>query len=381
MTYRGLTWDHPRGYDALAEAARRVNAGRAEPLITWDKQPLEGFESAPITDLTARYDLVVLDHPHIGEAVAEGSLIPLEDVFGADQIAAWAAQSVGPSFASYMWQGQHWALPLDVATQVTARRPDLVTEAPTTWDAIEELSQTHPVALSLGGPHAFLNLISMAGSVGDIIGGPEMLSDEAALPALARLRRLANRAPAGTEKLNPIGLLEAMARGDDIALIPLIFGYVTYAKPGYAPHALAFSDTPRAANGKGGVLGGTGIAISRGCSPSNDLLEHIASLLSIETQRDLFPAFGGQPSARAAWGSDVVNSTWGGFYNTTRATADRALLRPRFDGFPAFTNAASARLRLGLAHGDDENLLLTDIRDLWREARARARGPLDDGRD
>ena len=63
MTFRGLTWDHPRGYDALAEAARRVNAGRSAPLITWDRQPLEGFESAPITDLTARYDLVVLDTP------------------------------------------------------------------------------------------------------------------------------------------------------------------------------------------------------------------------------------------------------------------------------------------------------------------------------
>jgi multiple sugar transport system substrate-binding protein len=54
VTFSGLTWDHPRGYDALAEAARRVNTGRAEALITWDKQPLEGFESAAITDLTTR---------------------------------------------------------------------------------------------------------------------------------------------------------------------------------------------------------------------------------------------------------------------------------------------------------------------------------------
>ena len=91
MTYLGLTWDHPRGYDAPAEAARRVNADRAAPLITWDRQPLEGFESAPITDLTARYDLIVLDHPHIGEAVAERSLFPLEDLFSAEQLASGMA--------------------------------------------------------------------------------------------------------------------------------------------------------------------------------------------------------------------------------------------------------------------------------------------------
>jgi len=77
--YRGLTWDHPRGYNALAAAARLDE----EPVglaISWDRQPLEGFESHPIADLCARYDLVVLDHPHIGEAVSAACLVPLEDV-------------------------------------------------------------------------------------------------------------------------------------------------------------------------------------------------------------------------------------------------------------------------------------------------------------
>jgi len=380
MTFRGLTWDHPRGYDALAEAARRVNAGRAQALIAWDKQPLEGFESAPITDLTANYDLVVLDHPHIGEAVAEACLIPLEDLYNTPQIAAWAAQSVGPSFASYAWDGRHWALPLDVATQVVARRPDRLATAPESWDAVEEIAERLPVALSLGGPHAFLNLISMAGADGDVIAGPDMLSDEAALPALARLRRLANRTPEGTAALNPIALLEAIGRTEEIALVPLVFGYVTYARAGHAPHAVAFSDTIGARTGRGGVLGGTGIAFSRRGTPSADVLGHIATLLDPETQAGLIPDFGGQPSARNAWTSDSVNARWGGFYRDTLTTAERALLRPRFDGFPAFTNTASARLRFALETREDESRTLSDIRALWREARARARGDLDDNR-
>ncbi|MGV9900420.1 hypothetical protein ACWDVV_41605, partial [Streptomyces tendae] len=50
--YRGLTWDHPRGHDALAASAGR--------LVHWDVQPLEGFESHPIDALCARYDLVAV---------------------------------------------------------------------------------------------------------------------------------------------------------------------------------------------------------------------------------------------------------------------------------------------------------------------------------
>ncbi|NOZ32614.1 MAG: carbohydrate ABC transporter substrate-binding protein, partial [Alphaproteobacteria bacterium] len=129
-TFKGLTWDHPRGYDALAEAARRVNTGRSTALVSWEKQPLAGFESAPIGELAAAYDLLVLDHPHIGEAVAENCLIPLETLFAPDILAKWAAQTVGPAFASYRWGGKSWAVPLDVATQVMSRRRDSVPTPP-----------------------------------------------------------------------------------------------------------------------------------------------------------------------------------------------------------------------------------------------------------
>lgn len=66
---KALTWDHPRGYNALVAAAKLPEVISSGLAISWDKQPLEGFESHPIADLCARYDLVVLDHPHVGEAV------------------------------------------------------------------------------------------------------------------------------------------------------------------------------------------------------------------------------------------------------------------------------------------------------------------------
>ena len=120
--YLGLTWDHPRGYRAL-EAAAVADTAMS---LRWDRQSLEGFEAHPIADLAQRYDLIVLDHPHLGDAVAAECLVPLESLFGSEEIAAWAAASVGRSFASYHYAGKYWALPLDAATQVVAYRPELL---------------------------------------------------------------------------------------------------------------------------------------------------------------------------------------------------------------------------------------------------------------
>ena len=128
--YEALTWDHPRGYNALAAAAARLDADRDGLSVRWDKQPLEGFESAPIADLCARYDLVVLDHPHVGEAVGADCLVPLEEVFAPDIIAGLEAATIGPCLSSYRFAGRHWALPLDAATQVMAARGDLLDGAP-----------------------------------------------------------------------------------------------------------------------------------------------------------------------------------------------------------------------------------------------------------
>ncbi|MEM1431931.1 MAG: carbohydrate ABC transporter substrate-binding protein [Pseudomonadota bacterium] len=379
MTALGLTWDHPRGVDALAEAARRANRGRATPLIEWVAQPLEGFESAPIADLAARHDLLVIDHPHVGEAAAEACLIPIDALYPAAQIAEWARRSVGPSLASYRWQGNLWALPLDVAAQVTARRSEALSAPAASWDEVEEIAARRPVALSLAGPHALLTLFSLCGSAGHVPGGDALLDDVATVAALERMARLHAAQSAAARPMNPIALLQAMAAGE-LDLVPLVFGYVPYARPG--PGRIAFSDPPGSAcpDASGGVLGGTGIAFSRRSTPSPDVLAHVASLMTEQAQRRLLPAFSGQPSARAAWTDPSVNLRAGEFYASTLASTEKALLRPRFDGYVAFQTAASHRVRAALAAREDPVVTLSALRTLWRDARARARGALDERR-
>jgi len=199
MRYRGLTWNHPRGYAALVAAAVQLDEARDALGIAWDRQPLEGFESHPIAQLCARYDLVVLDHPHVGEAIEQRCLQPLENLFRSDELATLSKQIIGPSYSSYAYGGKHWALPLDAATQVCAYRADLIDEAPPrTWAEVVALSERVPVALSLAGPHAALSFWSIAAALGDPPGRTDpgrLIAIDTGLQVIELMTALAARMP------------------------------------------------------------------------------------------------------------------------------------------------------------------------------------------
>lgn len=353
-SYKALTWDHPRGYHALRDAAAEVAPGQGLT-ISWDQQPLEGFESHPIADLCARYDLVVLDHPHVGEAVEAGCLMPLEDVFGADELHALGAATVGPCLSSYRYAEQHWALPLDAATQVMAYRPDL-TGPVETWQEVQALADGGGVALSLAGPHAILSFLSIATAFGEPPAerDPKLLVSEAVGTQVFELMaRLHARGEKSTLGLNPIGLLAHMASRDDVRLCPLVYGYVNYAAPAAGQHQVRFANAPAASPGgrPGSTLGGTGIGISAHCDITPELLTHLRWLLGDDAQRGFIPSHDGQPSRRSAWRDAAVNGAWGDFYSATAATLEAAYVRPRYSGYIAWQAVASAYLREALDAG------------------------------
>lgn len=373
--YKALTWDHPRGYNALAVAAARLDPQRDGLVIEWDKQPLEGFESHPIADLCSRFDLVVLDHPHVGEAVAAGCIIPLEDVFGREVIAEIEGATIGPCLSSYRFAGRHWALPLDAATQVTALRPDLLDgPIPATWDEVAALSRrSGKVALSLAGPHAILSYLSIAAALGEPPAerDPDILvSAETGKRVYELLAELAALSPASVYEKNPIGILGHMAANEDVILCPLIYGYVNYAAP-KSGRALRFSDAPRAKRGgrPGSTLGGTGIGISRRCEISPELKRHLLWLMGEEAQRVFIPAHDGQPSRRSAWQDETVNAAWGDFYRGTSATLEAAYVRPRHAGYIDFQTKASAYLRDALSTREAAHRAVETIQQLYSESR------------
>jgi multiple sugar transport system substrate-binding protein len=368
--FTGLTWDHPRGRDALEAAAAALSRSGPDSL-RWDVQPLEGFESSPIEQLAASYDLLVLDHPHLGDALAADCLVPLDELFPPDELTAWADGAVGPSAESYLLDGRRWALPLDAATQVAARRADLLPDAPADWEGALRLARGGLVAPSLAGPHAFLSLCSIAVSLGADPGAADadaFLPPDVGAAAIDLLSALAAAAPAGTAELNPIGLLERMTAGDDLGYVPLVYGYVTYSAPALE-RRVTFGAPPAAAR-VGSTIGGTGIAVSRRAEPTPGLLDHLRWLLSPEAQASFLPAHRGQPSARSAWLDPRVDAEAGGFYGGTLATIERAWVRPRFAGYVPFQSAASAIVRSGVLGGTTAAETLDRLDAAHRRARA-----------
>lgn len=385
MHYLGLTWDHPRGYNALAAAAARLDVNRDAFALTWMKQPLEGFEAHPIADLCARYDLVVLDHPHVGEAVASKCLQPLESLFTADEIAALETDTIGPCLSSYKYEGQHWALPLDAATQVMAYRADLIDgKPPVTWDEVVALSERVPVALSVAGPHAALSFQSIATAFGEPPAHRDpalFVSEATGMAVLDVMARLASRSPSSVWALNPIGILGHMAQSRTVALCPLIYGYVNYASPTQPSTApISFANAPRQAPGgrPGSTLGGTGIGISTRCKPSPELLNHLQWLLSEGAQSVFIPSHDGQPSRRSSWHNVAVNERWNHFYEHTAETLEKAYVRPRFNGAIAFQTRCSQLIRDGLAERRPHRAVLDDIQSAYALARAASRGYVHD---
>ncbi|MFV0408654.1 MAG: extracellular solute-binding protein [Paracoccus sp. (in: a-proteobacteria)] len=349
---KGMTWDHPRGYDPMiAVSAAWEAAGHAR--IHWDKRSLQDFETFPVEDLAREYDLIVIDHPHVGQITAEGCLLPLPD---APEI---AGGSLGQSVPSYHWHGRQWAWPIDAAAQVQAIRPDLIAGAPADWAGVLDLARQGRVAVPLRAPHALMSFFTLTANAGHPCrnDGPGPLADRAAgIVALAQLAELSALVDPVCFDQDPIAVLETMAAGHAIACAPLIYGYVSYARRNATGARLSFHDIPETAPraGVGGsALGGTGIAVSAVTAHPEAAIAFARHIAGPEVQCGLYAAAGGQVGHGAAWrGRAVDEKNSGGFYSGTMRTLDAAWLRPRHDGYMGFQDAASRRISAALRDGD-----------------------------
>jgi multiple sugar transport system substrate-binding protein len=377
-SYLGITWDHPRGYNALSEASRRLEKKSSLVSVHWEKQSLEEFESRPIEELCARYDLVVMDHPHLGAAVAKNCLQPLDDWLPSSFIERLAKTTVGSAFQSYYYKGKYWALPLDAATQVMALRLDLLGKRsiPVTWDEVLQLANDVSVILSVGGPHALMTFFSICVAHGEPPASLDptiVTSESTGQRALKLMKELTSGMSEFELDLNPIQIFERMTQTDEVACCPLIYGYVNYADPrAYQGKSLTFLEAPAAYNGgrHGSTLGGTGLAVSQKARICPELVEHLRWLVSDDAQKNFIPDFDGQPSAIAAWLDPDVNRRWNGFYRNTFGTIQDAWVRPRDAGYVEFQSEGSAIIRSGLRRGKSIGEILQSLQDAYARSRS-----------
>jgi multiple sugar transport system substrate-binding protein len=367
-TLKGMTWSHPRGYDPMVATAKAW-AEQTGVTIEWDKRSLQDFESFPVEELARQYDMIVIDHPHVGQVVEEGCLTPL-DVPGREaERAALAAASVGQSYPSYGYAGHQWAFPIDAATQVMACRADLI-EAPGNWDEVVALAKAGGVVFPLLPPHSMMSFFTLTANLGHpcaVENGP-LVDTATGIRAIEMLAVVAAHLDSADFAMDPIAASEAMARADaKVALMPLGYGYVSYAVPGFRPHQLSFADIPLP-GAKGSALGGTGIAVSAFSENKEAAIDYAYWVASSDVQRGLYASSGGQPGHATAWEDDAVNAAAGNFYRGTRKTLEGAYVRPRHNGYMAFQDAASQRLNAGLIAREAPAAILTDLDHLFRES-------------
>jgi multiple sugar transport system substrate-binding protein len=351
---RAIGWDHPRCARPMLAAAEawRDRTGIA---IAWDFRPLADFNDQPLHELAPGYDLLVIDHPAVPEAVAHDALAPLDELLAPDLVERLVADGIGPSGRSYRYDGATWALAVDAACHVSAWRPAALEDPPATWPDVLRLAREMPgrVALPLLPADAMCALLSVAAAM----GRPLTMSDAVDVEPLARLAELAPLVHPRSWTCSPPELLARMA-DEDIAYVPLTFGY-----RGLAGDELRFGPVP---GGSGAVLGGAGLAVSAATRDPRGAGAFAAWACDAQAQCDIVLAHGGQPAHCAAW------STADDFLNATRTTMEHAHVRPLHPAWPAFHRDGGAELAAALRAGEPPETMADRLQHRLRAVRAAA---------
>lgn len=345
---KGMAWNHSRGFTSVVATAQRFEELNPNLRITWEKRSLQAFADASLAELSAKYDLLVMDHPHVALAAEDGLLLPYDDYLSQNFLQDQADNSVGKSHQSYNFKGHQWTLAIDAATPIATWREDLIAQhgidIPASWqDMLGIASQGHvgfaaiPIDLLM---HTYAFCHAHQGEL--FHSKEEIATTEALTQALETLKEAVSLIDPIFQTLNPIQTAEFMSTTDQVAYCPLGYGYSNYSRPYYAKHTLRAGDVvsyqgaPLAT-----ALGGAGLGISSQTVHPEACMQYAEFTASPESQTGIFFRNGGQPGYRKAWLDEAVNEESSHFFKDTLPALDRAILRPQYHGYMYFQDHGS----------------------------------------
>ena len=123
----------------------------------------------------------------------------------------------------------------------------------------------------------------------------------------------------------------------------------------------------------GTMLGGTGVGVSAMSAYQNEAVAYAKWLTSPEHQSGTYVREGGQPASLAAWTDPSVNATANDFFSNTLLTLQTAYVRPRFDGFVRFFEAAGIEINRCLRGDLEDRSLVLWLNERYAAQRASAR--------
>ncbi len=339
---KGMTWNHPRGFDSVVGCNLKLKE-EMNVEVTWDARSLLAFGDQPILEFYQEYDLIIIDHPHVPDAVQSSTVIPFEELISADELETLRRTSVGESHVSYQYQGKQWALAIDSAAQVSAFRSDKADRAPIFWSEVLDFARSG----TLLWPHkpvdafsTFATLMAQKGS--PLLSSQSFIDKSVAQEVLSFMIELAGLVPDFCLNSNPIDIAEALVTEDRYTYGICMYGYSNYSRLGFRNHLLTYDDLPSfSGRADASQLGGAGIAVSR-ASKYPVLAAQVALFLSSPAmQSTSYVTAGGQPGNLVAWKSSHVNALTNNFYANTLRSLEGAWVRPRIYGWPEIQYAAS----------------------------------------
>ncbi|CAM2146644.1 Extracellular solute-binding protein [Pararobbsia alpina] len=347
ITLQGITWNHTRGFVPNVATAQRYHELNPDVQIQWQTRSLQAFADYSIADLAEKFDLLVIDHPSIGEAAKHGLFAPLDATLPRAFLDDQAANSVGSSHTSYHYDGHQWALACDAATPVASMRVDVLDRlgvpVPTTWDDVMELAKAGHVAVPAIPIDSLMNLYMFWLNEGETpCATPDRFgSDDVGERALTALRELVAACDPVCLTRNPIQTYEAMTRSDSIAYCPFAYGYSNYSRPGYATRRLSYGNlVTRHGERLRSTLGGAGVAVSAHSKHLDVAVDYARFMSEASIQKGIYVQSGGQPGHRQAWQDEEANRLANGYFLATLQTLDEAWQRPRYPGYIDFQNDA-----------------------------------------
>ena len=388
ITLRGVTWDHPRGYLGVEWATHEF--GRCSGIrVRWERHSLHHFESHPINELAARYDLIVLDHPCMGDAFSSGCLIDLSAHADRLALSRLEADAVGRALDLYRLGGKTLAVPIDAACQVAVLRPDLMDaggEPPKTLADARLRVGAKRFAIAARGVHSLMTLFTICANLGSPAfagggGAGEVVDTATGTDAIETLREILALAPVEALDWSSIDALNAMAERDDLAYSPFVFGFAAYGSAQFAHRQqrspLAFVPIPGVAapHCAGAVIGGTGLGISVRCAHRREAVAVAAHLTAARTQTAMCERLA-QPYRRSVWNRADLNARYGDFYRNTLQTIDRGWVRPRYPGYVVDQLHAGAALERCLRERASPRATLEAVRAVFRKRTRHPGGPL-----
>lgn len=383
-TLRGITWNHSRALPPLVATAQRFEELHPGVQIEWKKRSLHEFGHADIATLAREFDLLVIDHPMAGDAEAFGALANLLPMLSREAIEDLEQDSIGPSYASYLYHETLYALPIDAAAPAASLRPDLLErhgfEEPKCWQDVVSLARLGWVRMPGFSADLFLNFMGLYVSLGyPVANNPEHFVDhEIGARCLEQMRELAGLMPDEIYSINPIALYERMASEDTVAYCPFAYTYSNYSRRGFGAKPIRFADPVKLNDGRPmrTVLGGTGLAISATCASRSLALEYSLFVSGRTCQQTLYGVCGGQPARRSAWHDAELNALTDDFFRRTANSLEMAYVRPRYRGYVSLQESGGKLIAEFCKNNGDAHRVVDDLDSLYR-ATLNGDGPHD----